>query len=117
MGKGWAKGLTAATDPRVARMAQAHCGLVYERKTPFEDCRWRHRSSTTLPLEWLDQMAYVVGLTATDGCLITVRRAINFKSGDRELVVTYLSLLGKDNRVKQAATRAGGTVFLTQFHD
>jgi intein/homing endonuclease len=98
-------------------MAEAHRGMVYQRKTPFEECLWRYRSSTTLPLEWSDQMAYVVGLTATDGCLITGRRAINFKSRDRALVVTYLGLLGKTNRVKEARTRADGTVFFTQFHD
>ena len=28
---------------------------------------------TTLPLEWSDDMAYLVGLTATDGCLIRGR--------------------------------------------
>src|SRR5947207_13620624 len=85
-GKGWAKGLSAATDPRVARAAAAHRGLIYERQTPAELCRWRLSSSTRLPLVWSDAMAYVVGLTATDGCLITGRRRIDFKSGDRQLV-------------------------------
>ncbi|TMC74764.1 MAG: hypothetical protein E6J13_01010 [Chloroflexi bacterium] len=98
MGKGWAKGLTAATDPRIARAAAAHRGKIYERRTPIELCRWNLAGYTTLPLSWSDEMAYVVGLTATDGCLVTGRRAINFKSGDRALVETYLRLL-------------------TQFHD
>jgi hypothetical protein len=62
-------------------------------------------------------MAYIVGLTATDGCLVTGRRAINFKSGDRALVETYLRLLGRKNRVKSHPTRTGGTVYYTQFHD
>jgi hypothetical protein len=62
-------------------------------------------------------MAYIVGLTATDGCLITGRRAINFKSGDRQLVETYLRLLGRTNRVKSHATKQGGTAYFTQFHD
>jgi len=62
-------------------------------------------------------MAYIVGLTATDGCLITGRRAINFKSGDRELVETYLRLLGRKNRVKSHPTESGGIAYYTQFHD
>jgi hypothetical protein len=72
---------------------------------------------TTLPLDWSDEMAYIVGLTATDGCLFTGRRAINFKSGDRALVETYLRLLGRKNRVKSHPTATGGTVYYTQFHD
>jgi hypothetical protein len=62
-------------------------------------------------------MAYIVGLTATDGCLITGRRAINFKSEDRQLVETYLALLGRTNKVQTASTATGGVVFVTQFHD
>ncbi|HEY8825801.1 MAG TPA: LAGLIDADG family homing endonuclease [Candidatus Limnocylindria bacterium] len=117
MGKGWAKGLTAATDPRVARAAAAHRGKIYQRRTPFEECRWPNAGRTTLPLEWSDEMAYIVGLTATDGCLYTGRRKINFKSEDRQLVETYLSTLGRTNRVKQERTRADGVVYFTEFHD
>jgi hypothetical protein len=117
MGKGWAKGLTAATDPRVARAAAAHQGKQYVRRTPPELCRWPVSGLTTLPLAWSDDMAYVVGLTATDGCLVTGRRAINFKSGDRQLVETYLGLLGRKNRVKSHPTETGGTAYYTQFHD
>ena len=117
MGKGWAKGLTAATDPRVARMAVAHRGVRYERRIPLEAGRWLRQHRTTLPLAWSDAMAYVVGLTATDGCLVTGRRAINFKSGDRDLVATYLALLGRTNRITTQPTTTGGVVFYTQFHD
>lgn len=62
-------------------------------------------------------MAYIVGLTATDGCLFTGRRKMNFKSEDRQLVETYLSVLGRTNRVKQARTRKGGVVYFTEFSD
>jgi hypothetical protein len=117
VGKGWARGLTAATDPRVARAAAAHRGKLYQRRTPFEECRWPNAGRTTLPLAWSDEMAYIVGLTATDGCLFTGRRKINFKSGDRQLVETYLSVLGRTNRVKQARTRTNGVVYFTEFHD
>jgi hypothetical protein len=117
MGKGWAKGLTAATDPRIARAAAGHRGKRYVRRTPPELCRWPLAGLTTLPLAWSDDMAYIVGLTATDGCLITGRRAVNFKSGDRQLVETYLRLLGRKNRVKSHPTETGGIVYYTQFHD
>jgi hypothetical protein len=62
-------------------------------------------------------MAYIVGLTATDGCLVTGRRQINFKSGDRQLVETYLGLLGRKNRVKSHPTKTGGIAYYTLFHD
>jgi len=117
VGKGWAKGLTAATDPRVARAAEAHRGKIYQRRTPFEECRWPYAGRTTLPLEWSDKMAYIVGLTATDGCLFTGRRKINFKSEDRQLVETYLAVLGRTNRVKQERTRTDGVVYFTEFND
>lgn len=62
-------------------------------------------------------MAYVVGLTATDGCLFSGRRKINFKSADRDLVGLYLKLLHRTNKIKDARTRAGGTVYFTEFGD
>lgn len=117
MGKGWAKGLSKKTDARVARMAEAHRGKVYVLRTPFEECKWPIAGKTTLPLEWSDEMAYVVGLTATDGCLFSGRRKLNFTSCDRELVATYLRLLGRSNRVKEAPTRNGGIVYFAEFHD
>src|SRR5437899_11161639 len=117
MGKGWAKGLTAATDPRIARAAAAHRGKVYTLRPPPELCKWPLAGLTTLPLAWSEDMAYIVGLAATDGCLITGRRAINFKSSDRQLVETYLRLLGRKNRVKSQPTKIGGIAYFTQFHD
>jgi len=118
VGKGWAKGLTAATDSRVARAAAAHRGKIYQRRKPFEECRWRTAGHTTLPLTWSDEMAYIVGLTATDGCLITGRRVINFKSEDRQLVETYLGVLGRTNRIRKEKThKPGGVVYTTQFGD
>src|SRR2546427_6729602 len=98
-------------------MAASHRGKQYVRRTPPELCHWKLAGLTTLPLEWSDEMAYIVGLTATDGCLITGRRKINFKSCDRELVATYLRLLGRTNRVKSQPTRTGGVVHFTEFGD
>ena len=118
MGKGWAKGLTAATDPRVARRAEGHRRKLYVRRTPLEDLRWSVRTATTLPLAWSDPMAYVVGLTATDGCLTHGRRrSINFKSEDFELVSRYLALLGRTNAIGVELTREGNFAYHTQFGD
>ncbi len=39
-GKAWARGRTAATDERVARIARAHVGIKITRRTPPEQCRW-----------------------------------------------------------------------------
>src|SRR2546428_1815237 len=116
-GKGWARGLTSATDPRVAKCAAAHRGIVYQRRKPLAECKWSGASTTTLPLEWSEPMAYLVGLIATDGCLISGRRRIDFKSADRQLVETYLQLLGRTNRIRRERTRTGGVVFVTQIGD
>jgi hypothetical protein len=116
-GKGWAKGLSAAGDSRVARVAAAHRGLHYERRTPLTECKWFRGGVTTLPLCWSDAMAYVVGLTATDGCLVSSRPRIDFKSADRQLVETYVSLLGRNDRIAAAPTRAGGVAFVVQITD
>src|SRR5712691_7266122 len=67
--------------------------------------------------EWSNSMAYVVGLTATDGCLVSGRRRIDFKSADRQQVETYLRLLGRTNRVRCERTRKSGIVFVTQIGD
>ncbi|MDQ2952614.1 MAG: hypothetical protein M3R54_10165, partial [Chloroflexota bacterium] len=77
--------------------------------------KWAHNTYTTLPIEWSDSMAYIVGLTATDGCLMSNSRAMNFKSSDRDLVETYLALLGRTNRIGSQATAYGGVVYYTQF--
>jgi len=116
-GKGWSKGRTVANDSRVGNDAGAHTGMMCVRRTPPEDCKGPLSSITTLPIEWSPEMAYIVGLTATDGCLLTGFRKINFKSCDRDLVALYLRLLGRTNRIKDAITRTGGIVYFTEFGD
>lgn len=98
-------------------MAEGHRGKRYVRRKPIDECAWPLLSSRTLPLAWSDAMAYLVGLTATDGCLITGRRQISFKSMDRELVELYLRLLGRQNKVQTARTKSGGSAYFTQFGD
>lgn len=115
-GKGWSKGRTAATDPRVARAAAGHVGGVYVRRTPFAEMKWVRLTETTLPIEWSSPMAYVVGLIATDWCLAGRRRAITFRSIDRQLVETYLLLLGRTNRIGVNRTPTG-VIYRAQFTD
>ena len=117
MGKGWAKGLSAKTDERVRRGAEARRGQQHVRRKPLEECKWRFAGHTKLALTWSDEMAYVVGLTATDGCLFTGVRKLNFKSQDRDLVGVYLRLLGRTNRIKEELTRTGNILYFTEFHD
>jgi hypothetical protein len=79
--------------------------------------KWVRTTYTTLPIEWSAEMAYIVGLTATDGCLGTGNRAITFTSADRQLVETYRHLLGRSNKIGEQPTKAGGTVYRVQFKD
>ena len=62
-------------------------------------------------------MAYIVGLTATDGCLLTARPAISFTSKDRVLVETYLRLLGRTNAISSSRSGSGALVYRTTFRD
>lgn len=99
-GKAWAKGKSAATDPRIARNAAAHRGMTYTRRMPVELDRRLfngsgHSARRTVELEWSPVMAYVVGLMATDGCLLSMRKQLNFKSEDEQLVRTFLECLGR----------------------
>jgi hypothetical protein len=116
-GKGWSKGRTAATDPRVARGAAAHLGQHYVRRTPPSGMRWVGASQTTLGIEWSSALAYVVGLTATDGCLLGSGRGIVFTSKDRDLVELYLRLLGRENAIRRDISGSGAHLYRTTFKD
>jgi hypothetical protein len=116
-GKGWARGRTAATDPRIARAAAAHTGKQHIRRKPLSEMKWARSTYTTLPIAWSDEMAYIVGLTATDGCLTTGRRAITFTSADRQLVETYRHLLGRTNKIGHDVSKVGGFSYRLQFKD
>ena len=116
-GKGWARGKTAESDPRVARAAAAHVGLVYQRRTPIELCRWRGASGRPTSYEWTPAMAYAVGLIATDGCLIEQGRAIAFVSQDAQLVETLLHCLGREAKYRICRTRLGREIYRFQVKD
>jgi hypothetical protein len=98
MGKNWAKGLTKGTDPRVARAAAGHLGLRYVRKTPLREHKGHNRGFyRTAPLVWDANLAYALGLAATDGCLARDGRHISIGSEDREQVEAFLRCVGRPN--------------------
>lgn len=116
-GKGWSRGKTAATDPRVARSAAGHQGKTYARRTPIEMGRWPGAARTRAQVEWSRDLAYVAGLIATDGCLIEKRRRIDFVTADLQLMETYLSCLGRPARYRIERTRRGSKIYRSMIHD
>ncbi|MEP7004148.1 MAG: hypothetical protein ABI888_06370 [Chloroflexota bacterium] len=99
VGKGWSKGLTKATDPRVARNATAHVGRSYQRHLPFEEDR-RHRSlAGAVDTTWTANLAYAVGLIATDGNLSPTKKSITVVSGDIELLATFKVCIPRAGRI------------------
>lgn len=105
IGKGWSKGLTAATDGRVARAAAAHRGLEYRRS-----------GVPPAPIEWTPPLAYAVGLIATDGCLYGDGRHLAFISKDEDLMRTLLRLVDRSHiRYRRLESGFGGWAFRGQF--
>lgn len=89
MGKDWAKGLTAATDPRIARMAEARRGKS----------RGPYRLRRTPAWEWTPEVAYAVGLLATDGNLSPSGRHVSVSSAEREVLETFLRCVGRRAKI------------------
>jgi hypothetical protein len=158
--KTWAAGLTAATDPRVARIAEGHRGKKYQRRTPVEQCNWArgprgpswssgltkesdarvkrnadkhlglqyrrrvpyaewartHNCQRSGPLTWNRSLAYVLGLMATDGCLLKDGRHLDFVSKDLQLVDLFLRLVGHRVRYR-TVTKDGRKHFAARFSD
>lgn len=71
----------------------------------------------TLPLEWSSTMAYVVGLMATDGCLLSVRGKLSFDSQDAQLVGTFLACLGRPVHYRAVRPPGRGVYYKAQFGD
>jgi len=109
--KNWSKGLTKATDARVARAAEAHRGLSYVRRSTVD--RRRGPGSRLEPLSWTPALAYAVGLAATDGCLINTGRHVAFVSSDRDLVESFLACIGR----RSSHFRKDGNVYRAQLGD
>jgi LAGLIDADG-like domain len=88
----------------------------YRRHVPYDKDR-RLRGYRTLPLQWSEPMAYVVGLLATDGCMSKDRRHVVLTSRDLQLVETYLTCLGRPLRYTVGRTRKGERIYYAQFAD
>jgi hypothetical protein len=95
MGKGWAKGLTAKTDPRVARMAEARRGQA----------RGPYRLRRSPDWVWTPELAYAVGLIATDGNLSPSGRHVSVSSAERVVLETFL--LCVDRKAKIGEVKGG----------
>ena len=107
IGKGWAKGRSAADDPRIARAGNAHRGLIY-----------RPRRTASPGIGWSPRSAYAVGLIATDGCLIRDGRHIAFVTQDEELMKTFLACIDHtEQRYRKERTRIGNDLFRIQLSD
>lgn len=63
-----------------------------------------------IDLSWRPELAYVVGLMATDGCLYNDRRHLNLTSKDRQLVDTFKNCLGLQNKVGRKRGGFAGTL-------
>lgn len=111
MPKNWAKGLTKATDARIAKAAQAHEGLRYVKRSEVD--RRRGPGSRLQPLSWTPALAYAVGLAATDGCLINTGRHVAFVSSDRDLMDSFLACIGRT----RSTVRKDGNAYRAQLGD
>jgi len=108
MGKGWAKGLTAATDPRIARMAASRRGKP----------RGPYRLRRCTPWIWTPEIAYAVGLIATDGNLSPSGRHVSVSSGERVVLETFLKSIGRTAKIETVKRSGyGGTGLRVQLGD
>jgi hypothetical protein len=99
VGKDWAKGLTKATDARVARNAAAHTGLRYTSHLAPELDERRRSTGGPVDTSWTPHLAYAVGLIATDGNLSPNRRHTNVVSTDRDLLDAFKRCIPRAGRI------------------
>lgn len=107
MGKGWAKGLTAATDPRIARMAAARRG---KQRGPY---RLRRARSW----EWTPEIAYAVGLMATDGNLSPSGRHVSVTSAERDVLESFLRCVDRRGKISPVKGGYGSEGLRVQIGD
>ena len=112
-GKGWSKGRNAANDPRIAKNAEARRGP----RAPYRVRGTSRQFDRPRPLTWTEELAYAVGLAATDGNLSGDRRHLTFDSKDPDLVELFLSCVGRPIRYGPRKTRTGGIAYRAAFSD
>jgi hypothetical protein len=107
VGKNWAKGLTAATDQRIARMAATRRG---RKRGPY-------RPRARPPLIWSPEIAYAVGLIATDGNLSPSGRHVSVSSGEREVLETFLRCIMRSAHIGTNRSGFGSITLRVQLGD
>jgi hypothetical protein len=100
----------------VKRNADKHLGLEYKRRVSYVEWARTHNSQRLGPLTWNPSLAYVLGLMATDGCLLKDGRHLDFVSKDLPLVELFLSLVGHKVRYR-TVTKNGRKHFAVRFSD
>jgi hypothetical protein len=115
-GPSWSSGLTKENDARVKRNAEKHLGLQYQRRITRTDWARTHSCQRLGPLAWSPSTAYLLGLMATDGCLLKDGRHLDFVSKDLPLVELFLGLVGHKMRYR-TRTRNGRKHFSVRFSD
>ena len=79
---------------------------------------YRRSREPDIPLMWSPALAYVIGLIATDGCLIGDGRHIAFVTRDEELMRNWLGCIGHSSLRHQTTTSsAGSPVYRIQLSD
>lgn len=68
-------------------------------------------------IQWSSNLAYAIGLLATDGCLYNDGRHINFTSKDVQLINTFKKCLGLKNKTgkKSGGFNKKSSCYLVQF--
>lgn len=82
----------------------------------FESHHAHNMAKNCLPFKkykWTPELAYIVGLISTDGCLSSDGRHITFTSCDKQLIETFEKILKSNNKIGKTKTRA----FHIQFSD
>lgn len=77
------------------------------------------RPLNKVKIQWSAKFAYIIGLIATDGCLLNDGRHIDFTSKDLSLVEIFRDYLELDNRITKKArgTEKEKKYFRIQFGD
>ena len=106
MGKDWARGRAKETDPRIARAAAGHRGVIYrprersEGDAPDGRCKYPRVRFPRQNEEWTPRFAYAVGLLATDGGL-TGQKTVTLVSKDKAQITTFLSCIEATNPIRR----------------
>ena len=94
----WRNWSTRTTQNRVG-------ATPWEFKSPLRQIMTKHN----LPLvkyQWTPELAYIVGLMATDGCLSPDGRHLTFTSCDKQLIETFKKILNLKNKIGETETKA-----------